>query len=329
MVGWNSVGGNDFDIDPRNANRILGVGGASTSFNYNGIYLSTNKGGSWSHVKVFSDAEGGDVEFDESSYDAGLGYCRVAYFASHGGGLWKSTDGGANWTKINDGFSGTRIKVHPTRGFVYAASNNYGSQGLWKSTDGGLNFTRKYDNYVRGLDVISTRPENVYISSWAKVAISTNGGDTFGYIGTNWPPTACPKYAPRKHQGEPGQPEQHAGVLRRRQLDLVQVLLQQRRQHLGRRHGPLHQLVHPRQRTLGHLGLARHRGQHGFQRRRRHHYQEHRRGPQLLLERERRKRPDAGRHVQLQRHGPQRDRVCLPGLQRRHLHRRRQHLEVH
>jgi len=196
MVGWNSVGGNDFDIDPRNANRILGVGGASTSFNYNGIYLSTNKGGSWSHVKVFSDAEGGDVEFDESSYDAGLGYCRVAYFASHGGGLWKSTDGGANWTKINDGFSSTRIKVHPTRGFVYAASNNYGSQGLWKSIDGGFNFTRKYDNYVRGLDVISTRPENVYISSWAKVAVSTNGGDTFGYIGTNWSADGLPEGVP-------------------------------------------------------------------------------------------------------------------------------------
>lgn len=192
MVGWSARGGNAFAIDPRNPNRVLGVGGNSVSWQSgwgpaspNGVYLSTDKAASWRQVLPRLDAEGGHLAYDKSSYDAALGYCRVVYFASRADGLWKTRDGGTTWSQINAALSNTRIKVHPTLGTVYVASGNASDSGFWRSVDGGVHFTRVNTNPTHGLDVVDRAPNNVYLSRGDKVLRSADAGLSFQPVGTN------------------------------------------------------------------------------------------------------------------------------------------------
>ena len=189
MVGWNARGANAFAIDPVNPNRVIGVGGNGNDvMDCHGVYLSTDKAASWKHTlkrKEGNEWRSASVAIDRSSYDKSRGYCSTAYFDSRDGGLFKSLDGGSTWACIQPGMGGMVVKVHPTRGFVYLASNNQQDHGFFKSTDGGKSFRKVNDNYTLGLDVIPTRPENVYISRWDKVLLSKDAGETFQPVGKN------------------------------------------------------------------------------------------------------------------------------------------------
>ena len=191
MPGWLARGGNAFAINPRNPDRVVGLAGNSMDWNPawgpspDGLYLSTDRGASWKQVLPRPEANENrpdSLAWDPSSYDARRGYCTVAYFESRGGGLFKTTDGGATWTRSND-HGGASLKVHPTRGYVYLADNSQGGHGFYKSTDGGATFRQVSANYTLGLDVIPTRPDSVYISRWDKVLASTDAGETFRPVG--------------------------------------------------------------------------------------------------------------------------------------------------
>lgn len=190
MVGWDSRGGNAFAIDPKNSSRIIGVGGNGNDFgNFNGLYLSTDKGASWKHTLPF--AIGNDdresLAYDPSSFNKTLGYCTVAYFDSRDQGLMKTIDGGLTWNVVNKDLSHCIVRVHPTKGFVYLASNENPGFGFYKSVDGGVTFQKKNAMYTLGLDVSPAAPDNVYLSRWDKIQVSNDGGETFHYIGTHWP----------------------------------------------------------------------------------------------------------------------------------------------
>ena len=184
MCGWNARGGNAFAIDPKNPDRILGVGGNGNDFGppSMGVYLSTDRAASWKQVLPRNDGNEwrrDSVAFDPSSFDAKLGHCTTAYFESRDGGLFKSTDGGETWTLICRERSGAAMKIHPKLGFIYLADNSQSAHGFYKSTDGGKTFRQINANFTLGIDVISTRPDNVYISRWDKVLVSTDAGETF------------------------------------------------------------------------------------------------------------------------------------------------------
>lgn len=194
MVGWNARGGNAFAVDPKNANRVLGVGANGGDFGppAMGLYLSTDKGASWKQVVPRNDGNefrSESLAWDPASYDATVGYCLVAYYDSRDGGLFKTTDGGLTWQVINKDMSKCVIKVHPTKGYVYAASNSnpdYGTPcGFYKSADGGLTFRRISKDYTLGMDVITTRPDSVYLAGWSRVTVSTDAGETFHPVGAN------------------------------------------------------------------------------------------------------------------------------------------------
>ena len=92
---------------------------------------------------VFSDTSGwtGALAVDPRNAD-------VVYAGSPGGGLWKSTTGGANWTPLTDSLASNiigSIALAPSNpDIVYAGTGdgvfNYGA-GLLKSTNGGATWT--------------------------------------------------------------------------------------------------------------------------------------------------------------------------------------------
>jgi len=193
-IGYTPRGNTGFAIDPNNTNRVLAVGANSTNVaNVHGIYLSTNKGASWTNVLTKNNTGYRDfreqIVFDKSSYDTTLGYSMVAYWSMQDDGLYKTTNGGVSWLKVNTSFGNSTVKVHPTSGYVYIANSN----GFYKSTDGGVNFSQKVSGNVTGLDVIYSQSNNVYIIKPDGVYKSTNGGDSFTKVSSSSYPTTGPK----------------------------------------------------------------------------------------------------------------------------------------
>jgi hypothetical protein len=104
-------------------------------------------------------------------------------------GVFKSTDGGANWRSINTGFTSTNVRslaiaptVAPT---LYAGMD---VAGLYKSTDGGENWfsvtTGLGENSIASLAVDPRNPAVVYAGgNNSGVWKSTNGGANWSYTG--------------------------------------------------------------------------------------------------------------------------------------------------
>jgi photosystem II stability/assembly factor-like uncharacterized protein len=110
------------------------------------------------------------------------------------GGLWRSTDGGANWRPINDAastLSVTAIVQNPLKtneiyygtGEVRGASQGIGGEGVFKSTDGGLTFTQLPstigNSEMRLCNYMAHSPKDsntVYVGTASGLWVSTNGG---------------------------------------------------------------------------------------------------------------------------------------------------------
>ena len=185
-VGWNSRGAFAIAMDPKNANRAIAA--AMNAYSYgvkaNGIYLTTNKGASWTQTFATDDVSSfGSITYDQSSYDSVAGYCKVAYWVDPAGKIQKSTDGGSSWSAVNTlhGNTEMRIKVHPTNGHVYLASSYYLDHGLFRSNDGGVNFTELTGgDYVWGIDIVDSAPNKIFHSrySWVHVYDDSTGTDS-------------------------------------------------------------------------------------------------------------------------------------------------------
>src|SRR5262249_28609968 len=112
-----------------------------------------------------------------------------------GDGMYRSTDGGANWTHIGLEHSAAigRVAVDPTNSnVVYAAasgsiSRTVSQRGLYKTTDGGQSWTKVLDvpnDSTGAIDVAidPTNPQRVYASLWDHHR--NNGARIYGGIGS-------------------------------------------------------------------------------------------------------------------------------------------------
>jgi len=174
-----------------------------------GIWKSTNGGASFKSIFDKYCQSIGDIAIDQANprtIYAGAGESNMRNSVSYGDGMYKTTDGGDNWTKI--GLDSTehiaKIAVHPKNGnVVFVASpgplfKDSPHRGLYKTEDGGKTWTKSlYINEKAGAADVSIDPSNpdiVYATTWEfrRMPYSFNSGGPGGGIwkstdgGKNW-----------------------------------------------------------------------------------------------------------------------------------------------
>jgi photosystem II stability/assembly factor-like uncharacterized protein len=148
-------------IDPANS---------ATLYAFNaGCFKSTDAGGSWH--KIAADVFG-PIVFDPKTPS-------VLYAGRPGGGIGKSTDGGATWTDINNGFD--RSGVHGLAIDPQNTSNLYlaASKGIFKSIDGGGSWaaTSARNLVVKSILIDPQNTSTVYgLTPFADVVVDSTSG---------------------------------------------------------------------------------------------------------------------------------------------------------
>ena len=98
------------------------------------------------------------------------------YFGATGGGVWKTTDGGARWTNVSDGFFGGSIGavavsewdpnvIYVGTGEKTVRGNVSHGDGMWKSTDAGRTWTHiglDDSRHIARVRIHPTNPDRVY-----------------------------------------------------------------------------------------------------------------------------------------------------------------------
>jgi len=122
------------------------------------------------------------------------------YAAGVAGGVWKSTNGGASWTALDDFMANiavTTLAFEPGNTSVIYAGTGEGffnadrvqGAGIFKSTDAGATWTRLASTannanffFVNDLVVSNVTPQNVYAATGTGVWRSLDGGATWAMI---------------------------------------------------------------------------------------------------------------------------------------------------
>lgn len=147
--GPNNIGGRSRAVmfDPNDANHKKVWAGAVSG----GLWYSediTASAPTWTKVDDFWDNIAiSCIAYDPSNtqvFYVGTGEGWYNFDAVRGAGIWKTTDGGSNWSQLSGTDNSTfyyvqKIVIHPTSGDVYAATR---SGGIQKSTDGGSSWTK-------------------------------------------------------------------------------------------------------------------------------------------------------------------------------------------
>lgn len=196
---WGNIAGRmrSVAVDPLNPD-IIYIGAAN-----GGVWKTTNGGNSWFPLTenemslamgaIAIDPNNPDVIYAGTG-EALAGTNRTAYF---GAGLLKSTNGGASWQRITNGFGSnthfSKIAIRPSNSnYVYATlatglwyAPSPTNQGIWRSTNGGLNWTRTL-NVSRAFDVIVHPVSHDTVYAAVGNASSTSGFYISTDAGQNW-----------------------------------------------------------------------------------------------------------------------------------------------
>ena len=158
---------------------------------------------------------------DQFGFHDIYGIGSTVYVATSYEGLWRTTDGGANWTKTNTGRNGSELdggrllisNINPSRPNTFYVTPLYGGGGVWKTTDGGVNWDQMvpasiYDqttiNY-KNIDIDPNNPDHIIVGSlhdWNSggspgILESTNGGTTWKMIppgNQSWGSNSIPRF---------------------------------------------------------------------------------------------------------------------------------------
>jgi photosystem II stability/assembly factor-like uncharacterized protein len=206
---WTAIGLKDSQqiarilVDPRDPNRVLvAVLGHPYGANAErGVFLSTDGGESWKKT-LFKDADTGAIELtfkpgDPSVVYAGLWQTRRPPWnvyppsSGPGGGLYKSTDGGATWAPVTAGLPAATgrigIAVSPAApNRVYVLIDAKAGGGLYRSDDDGATWSQTSADpriwqrgwYFGEPTVNPANPDQLWVCNTI-VLRSDDGGHTF------------------------------------------------------------------------------------------------------------------------------------------------------
>ena len=152
------------------------------------VYKSADGGLTWN----ISDTGLGGVTFISSLNSRGVGSVQfdasnpsVAYASTVNAGMFKSTDGGTNWSAINNGLpanpigKGGNFRIAPSNPSVlYVAMGGV----LFKTVDGGANWSNVWTNppvsleFARAPAIDPTNPSIVYVATAGGLYKTTDGG---------------------------------------------------------------------------------------------------------------------------------------------------------
>ncbi|MEV6692838.1 glycosyl hydrolase [Micromonospora sp. NPDC051196] len=184
-------------------------GGGSITFGGDGIYRSTDRGGSWERVGLTDSHAIGRLAIDPTNEDRIFAAATGNLFIPGGErGVYLSEDGGDNWRQVlappNARTGATEVIIDPSNpNRVYAAmwdhlrephQRTYGGPGssLWRSNDGGETWQRMTNGLPTdadqgrwGLAVAPNNPQRLYayvgtaIGPFRAFYRSDNGGDSW------------------------------------------------------------------------------------------------------------------------------------------------------
>lgn len=198
-------------VDPHNHNHVVvaALGDAFADSPERGIYVTDDGGKTWKQT-LYVGPESGASDLAMSAQNPNVMYAGIWKFQrrpwtfTSGGdldGLYKSTDGGASWTKLTghglpEGITGRiGVAVAPSDGNrVYALIEAKGGV-LWRSDDGGADWKMVSNDsrvdaryfYFSHVEVDPKNPNRVYAISFEPM-FSTDGGQTFKSAGDNLHP---------------------------------------------------------------------------------------------------------------------------------------------
>jgi photosystem II stability/assembly factor-like uncharacterized protein len=190
-------------IDPKNPDIVFvaAIGNLYAATPDRGVYRTTDGGKTWQKT-LFKDNNSGavDVVIDPANprnVYASLWATRRAPWYTYGpsnapgGGIYKSTDGGATWTQLTaglptEGFGRSGLAIAPSRTQRIYAIIDAKEGGLYRSDDAGATWTRTSSDtrvwfrgwYFEKVAVDPTNPDIVFVPNVA-IQKSKDGGRTF------------------------------------------------------------------------------------------------------------------------------------------------------
>ncbi|MCJ7468113.1 MAG: hypothetical protein MUO53_15650 [Maribacter sp.] len=195
-------------INPEDSNEIYVavLGALWGDSEERGVYKSIDGGESWSKILYIDPRNGcADLAMDPSNpkvlYASMWEFRRTGWSFESGGknsALYKSTDGGASWNKIHNGFpSGNlgRLGIaiapsNPNVLYTVIEAEADARKGLYRSDDAGQSWKQLNNDFgitVRPFYfsriVVDPRDENVIVKGGLSGSISRDGGKTFKSLG--------------------------------------------------------------------------------------------------------------------------------------------------
>lgn len=181
--------------------RHMGYGSIGTTC-WGGVWKSTDEGEHWTKLTTIDDAavggadDGTGVLINDAGFAAGSS--SIVYACSDQGGVYKSTDAGTNFFKVNAGLPNTQawaLALHPADPGILWVSLA-GGAGVWKSENGGRTWfasNRGMDDLrptteCRTVTVARSDPNCLYCACWnrpASVYRSRDAGATWTRIISN------------------------------------------------------------------------------------------------------------------------------------------------
>ncbi|MHA2210534.1 MAG: WD40/YVTN/BNR-like repeat-containing protein, partial [Candidatus Thorarchaeota archaeon] len=180
---------NCIEIDPTNPSVMYAAGGGRV------IYRSTNGGTSWTEFGILPSTSSLQIEdLVLSRTNTSIMYARTQGTEDNVPGLFRSTNGGINWTQIDQGQLISHFAVHPTNSSIVLTGD--WNRFVWLSTNGGTNWTDVTSNlpYHQIRDVAISGDDEFWIGLGAfeetngSLYHTTDGGLTWQFENLNEPP---------------------------------------------------------------------------------------------------------------------------------------------